>query len=919
MFNFKKVNFINISSSILSFFNVNEKNTFIKKNQTKLFIYRYNPILDKNPWIQNIYINNENFGPMVLDGLFLLKNKIDRTLTFRRSCREGICGSCAMNINGFNTLACIGKTFINNHVIVYPLPHLPVIKDLVVDLNHFYQQYKSIDPFLKKKDYILSLFSNKIGVFFYYFNFFLKKNQIKNFNFIIYNRNTELQFNDFFVKIMSYFKGDIREQVQTKKNRYALDGLYECILCACCSTSCPSYWWNRDSYLGPAVLLQSYRWIIDSRDRNSISRLVDLEDSFKLYRCHGILNCTQTCPKKLNPAKSIFSIQKILNNFVYFNKIHNYSNFSIFRRNYSVGIHEWIFQHGGRVVGLDWDKRRMIDPKLYETIPFRPLDEFNSDRPKTNFNTELLSRTVEEAERLLFKKITRPLFVRTKKWLKKDHKDHKTHSWDHYYFNTKRHRYYNTYRRIRPKIEVMDFKWDRNYLVGHLIPREHRPEDKFIPSHRYQSVIDTTAFVIAIRKVARGSENLFYFDMQNNRYEFYNKFYPAFIKYNSMYMPRKLTAASWRKKEWFNPEAAEYIINMHPLYNPWDGAIVSYHRASYTYEIWFDCITTAIPTHNLLSNPEYIATIQSWQRRTVKSSRYGSIMELWFYRKFYRGTYRLYYYHKMHPILKEGTGFHYSFRHIYHNILSVHRKHPESSRIKLVIPEEELFWHAFFRRWKVPVEDRTPDRIILFFERRFRKFLQRDGIDLSGEEKGEIMRMLRYYRRHEDLIIDNYKSFFYRYYRMKPEERRIILSFPDKFLDNFWYKDDKGIQNQMTKFKFVEWVRENKHVPFELLPPRKNWRRVGYWSYEDKEYFKYWLYNIPEENHHEAYMYKKINPQYSNPTDRFSKLFEFAVCHKFKPRIYNYNWSNVSTYSYNLDIITSECVFLLQAIYPGLF
>ena len=225
----------------------------------KLFqIYRYNPdLINSKPHTQIYSIDLKSCGPMVLDALIKIKNEQDSTLTFRRSCREGICGSCAMNIDGVNTLACLSKIDIyKNKSNIYPLPHMQIIKDLVPDLNNFYSQYKSIKPWL-----------------------------ITN------------QFND-------------KEFIQTKSDRAKLDGLYECILCACCSTSCPSYWWNGDKYLSPAVLMQAYRWIIDSRDNSTKKRLSDLNDDFKLYRCHTIMNCTRTCPKGLNPGKAIAEIKK---------------------------------------------------------------------------------------------------------------------------------------------------------------------------------------------------------------------------------------------------------------------------------------------------------------------------------------------------------------------------------------------------------------------------------------------------------------------------------------------------------------------------------------------------------------------------------------------------------------------------------
>ena len=227
----------------------------------KFFIYRWEPDSGKNPRLDTYEVNLDNFGPMILDAIIYIKNEIDSTLTFRRSCREGICGSCAMNIGGTNTLACTKAiSDFNGDIGIYPLPHMPVVKDLVPDLSHFYAQYASIKPWLQTK--------------------------------------TSAPTNS--------------ERLQSKEDREKLDGMYECILCASCSTSCPSYWWNSKRYLGPAILLQAYRWIMDSRDEATDARLNQLEDSFSLYRCHTIMNCTNTCPKGLNPAKTIAEIKKLL-------------------------------------------------------------------------------------------------------------------------------------------------------------------------------------------------------------------------------------------------------------------------------------------------------------------------------------------------------------------------------------------------------------------------------------------------------------------------------------------------------------------------------------------------------------------------------------------------------------------------------
>mgnify|MGYP003949790093 FL=1 len=230
------------------------------KNIKKINVYRWDPEKNENPRLDTYEVDMDNCGPMVLDALIKIKNEIDPTLTFRRSCREGVCGSCAMNIDGSNTLACTKSAKeVEGELNIYPLPHMPVIKDLVPNLKGLYKQYQSIEPWMQAET-----------------------------------------------------PSDGMEKRQSKEDRSKLDGLYECILCACCSTSCPSYWWNGDKYLGPAVLLQAYRWIIDSRDEERKKRLTKVADELKLYRCHTIMNCTNACPKGLNPAKAIGSIKRML-------------------------------------------------------------------------------------------------------------------------------------------------------------------------------------------------------------------------------------------------------------------------------------------------------------------------------------------------------------------------------------------------------------------------------------------------------------------------------------------------------------------------------------------------------------------------------------------------------------------------------
>jgi succinate dehydrogenase / fumarate reductase, iron-sulfur subunit len=223
-------------------------------------VYRYDPESGRNPRLDTFEIDLDDCGPMVLDALIKIKTEVDSGLAFRRSCREGVCGSCAMNIDGGNTLACTQAIEdIEGDVAIYPLPHMHVIKDLVSDFSQFWAQYESIQPWIQTES-----------------------------------------------------ASPERERPQDPRDRARLDGLWECILCACCSTSCPSYWWNSDRFLGPAVLLQAYRWIADSRDEHTGERLDELEDPFRLYRCHTIMNCTNTCPKGLNPAQAIGRIKKLL-------------------------------------------------------------------------------------------------------------------------------------------------------------------------------------------------------------------------------------------------------------------------------------------------------------------------------------------------------------------------------------------------------------------------------------------------------------------------------------------------------------------------------------------------------------------------------------------------------------------------------
>merc|ERR1712212_664844 len=237
----------------------------LRSEKQKTFaIYRWDPEKpgDK-PRMEEYKVDLNNCGPMVLDALIKIKNEMDPSLTFRRSCREGICGSCAMNIGGVNTLACLSKIDANNKTTkIYPLPHMYVVKDLVPDMNNFYQQYRSIQPWLQAEE--------------------KEKSSVP------------------------------QQNLQSVDDRAKLDGMYECILCARCTTSCPSYWWNGDKYLGPAVLMQAYRWMVDSRDQKTEERMQKLQDHYSVYRCHTILNCTKTCPKGLNPGEAIAGIKRLM-------------------------------------------------------------------------------------------------------------------------------------------------------------------------------------------------------------------------------------------------------------------------------------------------------------------------------------------------------------------------------------------------------------------------------------------------------------------------------------------------------------------------------------------------------------------------------------------------------------------------------
>ena len=224
-------------------------------------VYRYNPESDDAPFMQSYQVDTQGRDLMVLDVLEMLKAE-DPTLAYRRSCREGVCGSDGMNINGTNGLACIkplSECVKNNKLILRPLPGLPVIRDLVIDMSQFYAQYRKIEPYLQNNTPAPAI-----------------------------------------------------ERLQSPEERARLDGLYECILCACCSSSCPSFWWNPDKFIGPAGLLQAYRFLIDSRDTATEERLAKLDDPFSVFRCHGIMNCVAVCPKGLNPTRAIGHIRHML-------------------------------------------------------------------------------------------------------------------------------------------------------------------------------------------------------------------------------------------------------------------------------------------------------------------------------------------------------------------------------------------------------------------------------------------------------------------------------------------------------------------------------------------------------------------------------------------------------------------------------
>lgn len=240
-----------------------EGNPTDKAKLTEFHVHRYNPE-EARGYVQSYWLDTNTIGPMVLDALIKIKNEMDQTLTFRRSCREGICGSCAMHINGVNTLACLAPITPKERMVVGPLVRLPLIKDLVVDLSNFYNQYKNIEPFLKRK---------------------------------------------------TPKAPDQKEYYQSVEDRKKLDGLYECVLCACCSTLCPSYWWNQFSYPGPAVLMQAYRWVIDSRDEATDERLEKLIGEYDVDKCYQIGTCTITCPKGLNPRDALKGLKELVEDY----------------------------------------------------------------------------------------------------------------------------------------------------------------------------------------------------------------------------------------------------------------------------------------------------------------------------------------------------------------------------------------------------------------------------------------------------------------------------------------------------------------------------------------------------------------------------------------------------------------------------
>ncbi|MEO6984805.1 MAG: succinate dehydrogenase iron-sulfur subunit [Paralcaligenes sp.] len=231
-----------------------------EKRIVKFEIYRYDPDKDERPYMQKLDVELQPTDKMLLDAILRIKNDVDDSLTLRRSCREGVCGSDAMNINGKNGLACVTNLLsLKEPIVLRPLPGLPVVRDLVVDMTDFFNQYHSIKPYL-------------------------------------INNQPPPE----------------KERLQTPEAREELNGLYECILCACCSTACPSFWWNPDKFVGPAGLLQAYRFIVDSRDEATGERLDNLEDPYRLFRCHTIMNCVDVCPKGLNPSLAIGKIKEML-------------------------------------------------------------------------------------------------------------------------------------------------------------------------------------------------------------------------------------------------------------------------------------------------------------------------------------------------------------------------------------------------------------------------------------------------------------------------------------------------------------------------------------------------------------------------------------------------------------------------------
>jgi succinate dehydrogenase / fumarate reductase iron-sulfur subunit len=948
-----------------------------KNDATSVYLYRFNPVMDGFSFILNLKVMTSYISPMVLDGLFFIKNSIDRSLSFRRSCREGICGSCAMNINGMNTLACIAKSSVSS-LTVYPLPHLPVVKDLVIDLTHFYQQYKSIDPFLKKnRDFFKKPFFifNHISSFYPFSLLYFTK--VINF---LHSLNYYFQYNDFDLKLFLFSLGDVREQIQTRVNRYALDGLYECILCACCSTSCPSYWWNRDTYLGPAVLLQSYRWVIDSRDRSSLSRLFGLEDSFKLYRCHGILNCTQTCPKKLNPAKSIFSIQHIMNSYASSrsfstaafssNRIKTAVGSVSSRRFYGMRIHEWFTRWVGKGMNWDWDERRR-QRKDYEYFqkfprPFRKQTAISTSELNDFINPVHTYWAAREMGRIARRKFrNRCLNRELERWWRYDHRDWFEHKWwshilwDSFsipYRNTnwagsvpylsavrginRVLKHENTLKGEKDTLEWwthgLGITWSKRRLARHLGMKQPNPVYINHQKQDFRIFQHPELFLRGIKYVNVHMSLNPHYQLGNFMQPIINLENTSLNKmaheHNFFFNPKTSSFDVFH----FNTKLADHKLRDYQFRGLSWRAMIKY-RNKFTKEVLYTrkereyttMYELELPLTGLLPKLTEFRTYLHRDFNLFRNPariRYPHITEMWriysFHRRKHVLMYDLYYFTKIHPFFKETTYGIKAFTFIYNDILYSDAKNGPFFGDEIIyksIPLEEDFWHRWFRRYDIPYEKRSADKLYIFWERVFKRHLQRRLFQYSFVERAEMYRAFQFYRLYEDRYIQLYRDYYAQHYLKNPDEHRYKLLMSEEYLKHFDL--DKPIKGD----QMVDLIYSSAHIPQNMVSPRNYWTVDVYLSQEERFRIAKKLRSHKGRmslrdfnsfpNAHRVGGYKK---DIDSPL--YSKTFEALVCNKYRPKVYNYNNKNHSPQDdltmtdvlINLEIQSYEYLFIIQ-------